>query len=401
MSLAIDSLVTDLMFQSGDALDPEVLVEVLGGKEKLAEMQIIDPDMQDPQFEMQISPSMPFRRRDERRLMIVDDSVAPMRPNPREEPIVPIDLRPYKAKLIELCSKVPVRMGRLFALGSWGDAMWIVRSFRDLRAVCLISWALDPTTDVEGRKRATPLAQREFEEKLLSYDKRLDELDDDHIRGLLEGANLEEQDDLIIVDVLEEDGTWDTQKSVQLEEKIAAIERFSVFVGAKYVNRDEPQAAEEAPVPEEAPSPEEAPQAEAEPASELDPLELTTVNDSLLVIFPLSRFDLDTAAALGKKDWDTILQASDSIDGKNKDLLYQHGADFVAPIEFLSEVFVDGKPLNKPQFESAARCDDQGVKTMEVHFPRFGPVLLIARPDGSRFVSSKLDEQDAVLRALA
>ena len=29
---------------------------------------------------MELSPSMPFRRRGERRLMVIDDSVAPMRP---------------------------------------------------------------------------------------------------------------------------------------------------------------------------------------------------------------------------------------------------------------------------------------------------------------------------------
>lgn len=402
MSLAIDSLVTDLIFQSGDGLDPEVLVEILGGQEKLAEMQIIDPDMQDPQFEMQISPSMPFRRRDERRLMIVDDSVAPMRKDPREESLVPVDLRAYKTKLVELCTKVPVRMGRLFALGSWGDAIWIVRNFRDLRAVCLISWALDPTVDLEGRRRASPLGQNEFEEKLLSYDKRLDELDDEQIRTLLGDANIEETDDgLIIVDMLEEDGTWETRNSLLLETKIAAIEKFSSFVGAKHV--PEPSEDKTASEPEALPeSPVEAKEAAVEipPEVPLTPLSLKRVDGSLLVIFTADRFDLDTAAALGKKDWGSILSPSDQIDGADKDQLYQHGADFVAPIEFLSEVFVEGKPLNKKQFETDSIESKNGAKTMEVHFPRFGPVVLVANPDGTRFISSNLDVTNSLLEAI-
>ena len=155
MSLSIDSLVTDLMFQSGDALEPETLVEVLGGEETLAKKQVLDPDMQDPRFEMELSPSMPFRRRGERRLMLIDDSVAPMRPDPQATTVIPVDLRPARDELIKVCAAVPIRIGRLFALGSWGDAIWVVRSYRDLRGLCLISWALDPAMDIAGHRWST------------------------------------------------------------------------------------------------------------------------------------------------------------------------------------------------------------------------------------------------------
>ena len=147
MTLAIDSLVTDLMFQSGDALDPETLVEVLGGQDELAKKQVIDPDMQDPRFEMELSPSMPFRRRGERRLMIMDDSVAPMREDPRADTKIPLDLRSAREHLISICAATPVRFGRLFALGSWGDAVWVTRSLRDLRGICLLSWVTTCSTD--------------------------------------------------------------------------------------------------------------------------------------------------------------------------------------------------------------------------------------------------------------
>ncbi len=400
MSLAIDSLVTDLIFQSGDALDPEVLVETLGGQEELAKMQVVDPDMQDPRFEMELSPSMPFRRRDERRLMVIDDSVAPMRADPREDTLISLDLRDARTHLIEVCSKVPVRLGRLFALGSWGDAVWVVRELRDLRAICLLGWALDPSIDIDGRRRASPLGRAEYEEKLLAYDKRLDELDDNSIRESLGDANIEELDDLIIVDVLAEDGSWDTTKSLDLETKIAAVDRFSAIVGARSIGQA--VASKPPPAPEEDSSSDDVDTDTGLNALEPPAIPLRTVHlgDSLLLVFPPERFDLEIAARLGKKDWSAILRAEDEIEGADKDHLYEHGADFVAGVEFLSEVFVEGKPLDKAQFESGSTKSDAGFRTMEVHYPRFGPVLLISRADGSRFVTSKLNGTEEIVSAL-
>ena len=43
------------------------LVAALGGPEVATNRKILDPDMQDPRFEMELSPSFPFRRRGERR----------------------------------------------------------------------------------------------------------------------------------------------------------------------------------------------------------------------------------------------------------------------------------------------------------------------------------------------
>ncbi len=72
----------------------------------------------------------------------------------------------------------------------------------------------------------------------------------------------------------------------------------------------------------------------------------------------------------------------------------------MAPIEFLSEVFVEGKPLSKKQFEEGATVSSSGTKTMEVHFPRFGPVMLIAQSGGARFVTSKLDTTNSLLELI-
>ena len=65
--LSIDSLVTDLMFAANAALDQQTLMTGLGGEESIGTKKLLDPDMLDPRAEMELSPSMPFRRRGERR----------------------------------------------------------------------------------------------------------------------------------------------------------------------------------------------------------------------------------------------------------------------------------------------------------------------------------------------
>jgi hypothetical protein len=104
-------------------------------------------------------------------------------------------------------------------------------------------------------------------------------------------------------------------------------------------------------------------------------------------VFPQERFDLDVAAALGKRDWDNVVRRSDNLPGAIRDKIQRDGAAFIAPLEFLSEVFVDGKPLTKQQFEAGAIALD-GAKTLEVHFPRYGEVVLLDVPGKGRFVSS-------------
>jgi hypothetical protein len=233
MSLALDSLVTDLIFEARGNLDQKILIEALGGPEVAKEKKLLDPDMLDPRLEMELSPSMPFRRRGERRLLIIDDSVAPMRADPAKDPVVPIDLRPHKEALIALCEKLPVRLGRLFALGSWGDAVMVAKDARDLRGVALIGWALDPTVDVHGKHAPSgQLTKPQFEEKILAYEKRLEELDEQDILQSLTGVSFERRGNLLVIDVLEPDGTWDQRRSIMLENQLAAIERFSMIPGA-------------------------------------------------------------------------------------------------------------------------------------------------------------------------
>jgi hypothetical protein len=388
MSLSLDSLVTDLIFQSSAAIDQKALIEGLGGQDSLEGRQLLDVDRLDPRAEMELSPSMPFRRRGERRLMIIDDQTITPRPDPQADSWIKNDLRPAKEALITACQALPLRLGRLFALGSWGDAVLVARSVRDLRAIALLPWALDPHVDVAGKRRQTPLSQKEFEAKIMVYEKRLEELDDAQILANLVGSTFERRGDLVIVDVLEPDGTWDQRKSLALEQKLAALDRFSMIPGAPA----QPKPSERPPRPgleadagkparpAAAPPP-------AKPAPKGPPLSAQLIDGKVVLVFPAERFDLDVAAALGKRDWDQVVRSSDNLSGALRDQIHRDGAGWIAPLEFLSEVFVDGKPLSKPEFDKTATTAN-GVRSLEVHFPRFGPVLLLELTGKGRFVTS-------------
>jgi hypothetical protein len=399
--LQLDSLVTDLMFQANAAIDQKTLIDGLGGETALETKQLLDVDRLDPRAEMELSPSMPFRRRGERRLMIIDDSIVTPRADPAAEPLIKDDLRGAKEQLIAICERLPIRLGRLFVLGTWGDAVLVARNVKDLRAICLLPWALDPQVDQDGKRRQTPLSQKEFEAKLMIYEKRLEELDEEQILARLTGLTFERRGELVIVDALEADGTWDQRKSMALEMQLGAWDSFSMIPGAPSTVKvpvtaapagngaaTKPAAAAAAkPAPaaaKPAPAPAAAPVKE-EPKG--PPLQVTELDNTVLLVFPPERFNLDVAAALGKHDWDNVVRRSDNLSGAVRDKMHRDGANWIAPLEFLSEVFIDGKPLTKQQFEKDAQPLD-GVKSLEVHFPRFGEVVLFEVPGKGRFVTS-------------
>jgi len=379
-----DSLVTDLMFTANATIDQaaqKALIDALGGQAAVETKQLIDVDrMLDPRQEMELSPSMPFRRRGERRVMIIDEAGTPPRPDPQTDPLIKVDLRPFKETLIKICAALPVRLGRIFALGTWGDAVIVARNARDLRGICLLPYALDPQVDVDGKRRATPLSQKEFEAKLLAFEKRLDELDEQQILAGLSGVSFERRGELLVVDVLEADGTWDQRKSILMENQLGAMDKFSLIPGAPAAKKDppkvEPKKAEAKPV---APPPE---------PKKGGPLSAKEVDGTVVLVFPAERFDLDVAAALGKRDWDQIVRSSDNLSGSMRDKIQRDGASWIAPLEFLSEVFVDGKPLTRQQFDKDAQTVDGGVRSLEVHFPRFGDAVLLDVPGKGRFVTS-------------
>lgn len=401
--LPVDSLVTDLIFKANADMDQAALLAALGGEEALQTKAVIEPDSMDPRLDAQLGPTRPFRGRGEARLLVIDDSVAPLRKDPQKDFIVEKDLRPAKEELIAICQALPLKLGRIMALGTAGEAVIVTRSARDLRGLALVMWIMDPQTDVDGKRRATPLSQKEFEAKILAFDKRLDEIDDEDILANLPGINVERRGDLIIVDVLDDKGFWDLRKSIALEQMLAAIDRFSILPGAPAAKRVQNGApnkpapdATTAPTPSTAPAP--TPTAAPVPAG--PPLRSAEVGSKVLLVFPEQRFDLDIAAALGKKDWSRVILQTDGLTGSQRDRVFRDGAEWVAPLEFLSEVFVDGKPLNKQAFEASAEKDANGTRTMPVHFPRFGPVVLIDLAGRGRYVTSATAHASDVIKLL-
>lgn len=400
--LSLDTLVTDLIFVANAQLDQKTLIAGLGGEDGLTGLKLLDVDSLDPRAEMELFPSMPFRRRGERRLLFIADDAGPMRAEPAPDAVVPIDLRPAKEKLIAMCAALPIRLGRMFAMGSWGDAVLVARSLRDLRALALLPWVLDPQTDVDAKKRASPLSQKEFETKLLAYEKRLEELDDEEILAALKhpgnGAskpiNVEQRGDLYIVDVLDaDDGTWLPTRSIELEHILGATDRFSMIPGAPATKRVKPAAP-----PPAATAPASPPPAAKKPEPKGPPLRVAEIEGKVVLVFPAERFDLDVAAALGKRDWDQIVHSGDGLSGSMRDRMQRDGAAWIAPLEFLSEVFVDGKPLSKPDFVRDAKPIAGGINALEVHFPRFGPVMLLDAPGRGRFVTSLIDHAEAAAK---
>jgi hypothetical protein len=308
---------------------------------------------------------------------------------------------------------LPIRLGRLFVLGSWGDAVLVARSARDLRGICLLPWALDPQVDLDGKRRATPLSQKEFEAKILAFEKRLEELDEQQILGELTGVSFERRGELLVVDVLEPDGTWDQRKSMVMEQQLAAVERFSMIPGAPASPKPSerptrtirpptsppggkaaPATGKPAPGAAGKPAPAPAPAPAPEPEPKGPPLTAKELDGTIVLVFPAERFDLDVAAALGKRDWDQVVRRSDNLSGSMRDRIQRDGAGWIAPIEFLSEVFIDGKPLTKAEFERDARAAG-GVRSLEVHFPRFGAVTLLEIAGKGRFVTSLGDPEHA------
>ena len=259
-------------------------------------------------------------------------------------------------------------------------------------------YALDPQVDVDGKRRATPLSQKEFEAKILAYEKRLEELDDaaDH-RAASPASRSSGAATLVVVDVLEADGTWDQRKSMLMEQQLAAMDRFSMIPGAPSAAAAEPSARPRSstpppraakPAPAAAAKPAPAPAPKPEPKG--PPIAAREVDGAIVLVFPAERFDLDVAAALGKRDWDQVVRSSDNLTGAMRDKIQRDGASWIAPLEFLSEVFVDGKPLTKQEFERDAQRAD-GVQSLEVHFPRFGAVMLLEIAGKGRFVTSLTD----------
>ncbi len=395
MQSLVDCAFIDLVLPADAQPNEAALIEALGGAEASAGFAVLDVDHDVPQYETDVSPTLPLRRAGERRLLFVDQASGPLRASPRTEPIVARDLRPDVARLVALVELLGARFGRLGAFASFGDAAIAVRSVRDLRGLMLLGWAYDPTRDLEGRRRATPLTQREFEEKVGSYSRRLDELDDADVIARIAPDRLSRHGEggkLLVVEVLSDrDGSWDVRKGVELEARLAAVELFARIPGARVSAGAPPAELTPAPVVEAtlAPLIEATPAPEVEPVAEiiLPPIHAIDLADRTILRLPAERFDLDAVTLLGRRSGD-LIRPGDLLTSLQKDRLHHGQTGFIAPLAFLSEVFIDGRPLDRKRFEAEARPFGDDGRTFEAHLPRFGTVHVVAHA-GRRWVTSE------------
>ena len=204
--------------------------------------------------------------------------------------------------------------------------------------------------------------------------------------------------ELVVVDVLEPDGTWDQRKSLAMETKLAALDRFSMIPGAPAQPKPSERPTKVMRQGSEGAAGKPAPAPPAKPEPKGPPLSARELDGKVVLVFPAERFDLDVATALGKRDWDQVVRRSDNLTGAMRDKIQRDGAGWIAPLEFLSEVFVDGKPLTKAEFEKSSSTAN-GVRSLEVHFPRFGPVMLLEITGKGRFVTSLDNAIQQPLRA--
>jgi hypothetical protein len=405
--LSLDSLVFDLILPGTARPTPEQVVEALGGEDIAKTRAILDVDLDVPQIEAEISPTFLLRRRGDRRILVVAEG--PLRENPRSQPIVAKDLRPEKARLVKLVEATGARIGRLGAFGAWGDGVIVCRSARDLRAVLLLAWGLDPFIDLDGRKRGQQLSQREFEMKLAAFEKRLDELDDRVILGRVPPAALErvgpKDAELLVISLLsDKDGSWDIRKSYELEKRVGALDQFSRIPGARQAIVAAAETDTAPPPPPEAkdvpaPAPLAEPPEPPEPPRPVGPpIQAVDVGKRVILIIPGERLDSDTVTALGKRALD-ILAPKDAVTSKQRDQIHQAGSGFIAPLEFLSEVFLEGKPLDKRRFEAEAQPAGEGIRALEAHLPRYGTVRVLER-GGKRWITSETSGDAGALLAL-
>ncbi len=370
--LSIDSLTLDLVFLRGKMPQEESLAALVPADEEEPRWQAIDADYQ-PEFEQQISPTAPFRRPEERRILAIDIAGGSLAAE-EGAGFCNKDLRKDKELLLTIAADPAIRFARMGTLGGFADAVLVARSLQDIRAYALLLWVYSPMIDADGRSRSSQLPPTEIKKKAATFEKRIVELSE---QDILEGmsGNFTRHDDLVVVDFLNNEGGYDFRFATEGLLSIAAIDRFSHFAGAPAgPKREEPKKEV---VKEKAL----APKAEKKSPGVV----VKTLEDDAWFLFS-DGFTPAVAASMGNRDYDQFLKGV-NLEGRIRDRIYEHGANFAAPIEFLSEVFFDGKPLSKGTFEENAEDSGAG-KSLKVMYPRYGAVTLLIDASDQRWVLS-------------
>lgn len=129
------------------------------------------------------------------------------------------------------------------------------------------------------------------------------------------------------------------------------------------------------------------PEKPAEPEPVGPPLEALDVDGRVVLRVPADRWSLDLVTKLGSKDANAI-RSGDKVTNQQRDIVGKNGAGFIAALPFFSEVFLEGKPLDKKRFEAESKEIEPGVRVLEAQLPRFGSALVVVTPKG-KFLTSE------------
>lgn len=142
----------------------------------------------------------------------------------------------------------------------------------------------------------------------------------------------------------------------------------------------------------------EIPDKPAEPEPIGPPLEAIDLGGRVVLRVPAERWSLELVTKLGSKDLAAI-KPHDKVSGQQKDLIAKNGAGFVAALPYFSEVFLEGKPIDKKRFEAESTEVQPGVRVLEAQLPRYGSALVIVGPKG-KFLTSEVGVPIATLLPL-
>ena len=161
--------------------------------------------------------------------------------------------------------------------------------------------------------------------------------------------------------MLEPDGTWDQRKSMMLEQQLGAMDTVLDDPGRAVATA---KKAAEPPKPRRRrPSRRRRrPAAPGKPEPKGPPLAAKEIDGKVVLVFPPSASISTSPPRSASATGTTVVRGSDNLPGTMRDKIQRDGAGWIAPLEFLSEVFVEGKPLTKAQFEKDARTVDGGAR---------------------------------------
>lgn len=140
------------------------------------------------------------------------------------------------------------------------------------------------------------------------------------------------------------------------------------------------------------------PEKPAEPEPIGPPLEAIDVEGRVVLRVPAERWSLELVTKLGSRDLGMI-KPHDKVSAQQRDAIARQGAGFLATLPYFSEVFLDGKPIDKKRFEADSTEVQPGVRVLEAQLPRYGSALVVVTARG-KFLTSEVGLATPKLLAL-